>query len=199
MRIATLLVPTDSSICLEQAGIYRDEHTQSEHLGALLECALRDDLTFLEILDDFIVGLTQRARRVTIDGDTFRHATDTYRFGGPRMDALLPIAYLDRIELGYRDANAPALAIWLTDTPPPYSERVNLIGRTVINVAENYGFMQVDEELFDHVFGITTRAFGFTHSVDRIEIYSHKRIAIYVGDFGRPKRWELRNILRKMQ
>ena len=176
-------------------GAIRPDAVQQEFdtptFDTLLEYATTRQLTLLELFNDVITVLTIRGTRARVSGDVVRESTDRYELGGRRMNALFPSELIDYFEIGDPRNGAPQLDIYLTGPPPTYFESVN------IQIERNYGFKSVSGQLFDDGFGISAGILIFSFEVERFELYGPQRVAIYMRDFDRPKRWLISAVKNK--
>ena len=197
--------------CIQQSGLLdlpAREVTDvgSEQIAALMECALAKNFIFLEILNALILELVDREIRIRVDGEVLRELGATYSFGARRMTAFLSITVLDYLEAGHRlmredggedAALAPMLEVRFTETPEPYSEKVNFIGKTLVCFSPYYGFGTVTENIYGEPFGISVKALRSEAAVKNITIYKPGAIAIYAKGIGRPKRWLISKVARR--
>ncbi len=194
--------PTNKIACITEediAHIPADTTTEIDEalLRKMLQCAVARGLTLFELFDELIVLLKTGSQRIIIPGDTLRLLNRSYQYGGERMLHLFSAPLIDRVECGASLEMLPQLEIYLYEPPPDYVEVVNWVGKTATKIEKHYGCASVELEEYEQCFGMRAVTKIHTGIVTRISLYEETKIAIYIKDFFRPKRWELGRITRR--
>jgi len=166
-------------------------HTLTEdEVSKLVDVAARSGINVFELLDCLHRYLAPRRQRLILMGHKLAGLTGV-DFGGARVQALLPISKLVKIECGaVLNPSQKAVDIVITE---PYQTFIE-IGTAIYET--RFGFARMEPNLFDDSYGITVRRLFISAPLDRIEMYEPAKAAIYVRGFPRPKRWVL-EIIRK--
>lgn len=163
-----------------------------EETTALLTLAGEIALNVFELLDDAYRWAAPRGIRLVLDGASLRASAANFNMGGARIDALLPIEKTDRIEIGaVRTPGQEAMDVYLAREHAEYIE----LGTAVM--APRFGFRSLSPNLFDQAFGIEVKRFPFSTTLEKLELYSPGKGAIYVKALDRPKRWNL-NVIKPL-
>jgi len=183
-ELSTLLKPVTDTRGLHTA--------DAALLDRLLQYGLERELNIFEVFDDVILDLKASGSRLRIPGSTFRAAAEQYDLGRERAEALLPPQKITDIYLGTRlSVNDSEIDVFLSEEHSQYLEIAD------ITLSTHYGFKHVEGRLFSQGFGARVKRFLFRFTLDKIDLYERNKIAIYVEDFGRPKRWRIDKIIRK--
>ena len=149
-------------------------------------------INVFELLDCVYRFSQKYNNRIVLLGNDLQFAKKSFNLGGDRVEALLPIDKLIRIECGATfDKNQRALDIYLIDSYQDYIE----IGTAVYE--KRFGFAQLEPNLFSKPYGIQVKRMIFTSNLDKIVMYEPAKAAIYVKGIIKPKRWVLDIIKRK--
>ncbi len=159
----------------------------------LFDYADSKDVNVFELFAVVVPVLEEQQVRLLILGSTLRRVTESFRVGGDRAQALLPIPKVRYIELGAAIVPDDDLTveIFLTEEHQQYLEIAN------ITLGTHYGFADVEGRAFTGGFGAGVRRIGFNFNLDSIDLYELNKVAIYVRNFARPKRWRIYDIERK--
>lgn len=166
-------------------------HTLTENeVSLLIDQAARSGINVFEMLDCLYRYLAPRKLRIIVMGHQLAGLT-RIDFGGPRVEALLPISRLVKIECGaVFNPSQKALDIFITEPHQDYIE----IGTAIYET--RFGFARMEPNLFADPYGITVKKLFFTAPLEKIEMYEPAKAAIYARGLSRPKRWVL-EIIRK--
>ena len=193
--------PTNRVACITEDDIVHipaDTTTQIDIslLRKMLYCAAARRLTLFELFDELIVLLKEGSQRIVIPGDSLRSLNRIFQYGGERMLYLFPVQLIDRVECGASLEMLPQLEIYLHGPAPDYVEKVNWVGETATKIEKHYGCAEIEIEKYEQCFGLSAVTKHFMGTVTKIILYEEAKIAIYIKDFFRPKRWELGRIAR---
>ena len=163
-----------------------------ELLTSLFDYADSKDVNLFELFGVVVPVLEDREVRLLITGNDLRSMARTFELGGDRTAALLPVEKVRYIELGSRlSPDDPAVEIFLAEEHQQFLEIAD------ITLSTHYGFSDVEGREFAGGFGASVRRIGFNFNLDSIDMYELNKVAIYVRNFGRPKRWRIYDIERK--
>lgn len=143
-------------------------------------------INVFEIIDCSFRYIAPRSMRIKITGSSLRRLQAKYDLGGDRVLAILAIDKLSWLETGARlQADQKDLDIYLTGPTETYIE----IGTA--KYAPRYGFERLRPLVFDDAYGITVKKMIFSTVLERLELFSPGKGAIYVKNLAKPKRWNL--------
>lgn len=164
----------------------------SELLTALFDYADSKDVNLFELFGVVVPVLQEREVRLLITGNALRQIATVFELGGDRTAALLPVEKVRYIELGAGlSPEDPAVEIFLSEVHQQFLEIAD------ITLSTHYGFSDVEDREFAGGFGASVKRIGFNFNLDSIDMYELNKVAIYVRNFGRPKRWRIYDIERK--
>ena len=166
-------------------------------VGQLLSWAAANGANVFDLLDEAGLYLQSQGLRLTVTGDALRaEAEGKYDLGGPRVDALFPLATLDRLTLGAASGQ-PAVEVFLTQPHSGFLELGNFALKT------HYGFWSLGPKSLDGAFGVTVREGWWMFDLayvarvpDPTGKGSPNFIAIHLKDFPKPKQWWIAPIKR---
>ena len=166
-------------------------------IGQLLAWAAAKGANVFDLLDEAGLALQSQGLRLTVRGNDLRAEVDgNYNLGGPRVDALFPLATLDRLTLGGGDGK-PAVEVFLTEPHSGFLELGNFALQT------HYGFWTLGPKSLDHAFGVKVSEGWWTFDLayvarvpDPTGKGSPNFIAIHLKDFPKPKQWWIAPIQR---
>ena len=190
-------MPSESDVAellqFEERSSGPEQHTADlDLLSALFDYADSRDINLFELFGVVVPVLQREQVRLRISGEELRGAAAIFELGRDRTQALLPVSKVRYIELGAPLASGdPAVEIFLTEEHRQFLEIAN------ISLSTHYGFADVRERVFTGGFGAAVRRIGFNFNLDSIDLYELNKIAIYVRNFGRPKRWRIYAIERR--
>lgn len=165
---------------------------EEELLTRLFDYADSKDVNLFELFGVVVPVLQDREVRLLITGNALRRMARIFELGGDRTAALLPVEKVRYIELGARlSPDDPAVEIFLDEEHQQFLEIAD------ITLSTHYGFSDVEGREFAGGFGASVRRIGFNFNLDSIDMYELNKVAIYVRNFGRPKRWRIYDIERK--
>jgi hypothetical protein len=170
-----------------------EQHFADEELlTRLFDYADSKDVNLFELFGVVVPVLEDREVRLLISGSDLRHMESLFELGGDRTAALLPVEKVRYVEIGDRlSPDDPAVEIHLSEEHQQFLEIAN------ITLSTHYGFSDVEGREFTGGFGANVRRIGFNFNLDSIDMYELNKVAIYVRNFGRPKRWRIYDIERK--
>ena len=180
-----------SCVNIEKIAALETEIITTPAMHQMLSCAVEREQTVFELFHDIALTLTEHDTRAVIAGATLRALDDIFIYGYKREHHLLPIALIDRIEIGAPHLERPQLEITLHDTPPAHTEQVNWVGAVDSLIDTSYGCAVALANEYQQCFGITASTPFYTGPVHTIELYEKNKIAIYVKNLFIPKRWGL--------
>ncbi len=161
-------------------------------LLTLFEYADSKDINLFELFGVVVPVLEDQEVRLLILGSRLRDAAEVFELGGDRANALLPAQKVRYVELGAKLAPTDAAVdIYLTREHNQFLEIAD------ITLSTHYGFADVEDRAFTGGFGAGVKRIGFSFNLDSIDMYELNKVAIYVRNFGRPKRWRIYDIERK--
>jgi hypothetical protein len=161
-------------------------------LVSLFDYADAKDVNLFELFGVVVSVLERREVRLLILGSRLREAANIFELGGDRANALLPVEKVRYVELGAKLAPTDAAVdIHLTEEHNQFLEIAD------ITLSTHYGFADVEDRVFTGGFGAGVKRIGFSFNLDSIDMYELNKVAIYVRNFGRPKRWRIYDIQRK--
>lgn len=161
-----------------------------DEVSVLIDVAARSGINVFEMLDCMHRYLAPRKYRAIVMGHQLA-GLSRVDFGGPRVEALLPISKLVKIECGaVLNPSQRALDIFITEPHQDYIE----IGTAIYET--RFGFARMEPNLFADSYGITVKKLFFSAPLEKIEMYEPAKAAIYARGLSRPKRWVL-EIIRK--
>lgn len=163
-----------------------------ELLTTLFEYADGKDINLFELFGVVVPVLEDQEVRLLILGSRLREAAALFELGGDRANALLPAEKVRYVELGAKlTPSDAAVDIYLTREHNQFLEIAD------ITLSTHYGFAEVEDRVFAGGFGAGVKRIGFNFNLDSIDMYELNKVAIYVRNFGRPKRWRIYDIERK--
>jgi hypothetical protein len=157
-----------------------------------IDLAARIHINVFEALDCTYRYIKPLNARVKVVGSDLRSLQSRYDLGGERVLAILSVDKLRYLETGA--ALAPgqfALDIFLESQTEKYIE----IGTAVYSA--RFGFKRISPLHFDDAYGITVKKLIITTTLERLELFSPGKGAIYVKALSRPKKWNL-DVVRKL-
>ncbi|MBO8450485.1 MAG: hypothetical protein IAA96_05200 [Spirochaetes bacterium] len=158
----------------------------AEELREVLDLAAEIHINVFEIIDCFYRWITPRNIRIAIQGSDLRRMQEEFNLGGKRVQAILALENLQRLETGAKlSAGQEALDLYLTEPYEAYIE----IGTAIYETRA--GFRSVSPKLFDDAYGITVKKFFIKTPLVKLELFAPGKGAIYVKAISRPKRWNL--------
>lgn len=158
----------------------------------LLGVAADTGMNIFELLDCAYRYTTQRRIRLVLPGSALREAARGFDMGGDRIDALLPLEKIDRLEIGsILVSGQEAMDVYLLAKHEQFIE----IGTAVME--NRFGFKRLAPNLFDLAYGVRVQRFPFNTELIKLELYAPVKGAIYVKALLRPKRWNLNAIERR--
>ncbi|MFP4430352.1 MAG: hypothetical protein ACLFPV_03815 [Spirochaetaceae bacterium] len=161
-------------------------------LVTLFDYADSKDINLFELFGVVVPVLERREVRLVILGSRLREATEVFELGGDRANALFPVEKVRYVELGAKLAPTDsAVDVYLTEEHNQFLEIADITLRT------HYGFADVENRVFTGGFGAGVKRIGFSFNLDSIDMYELNKVAIFVRNFGRPKRWRIYDIKRK--
>ncbi len=166
-------------------------------VGQLLAWAAAKGKNVFDLLDEAGLYLERQGLRLTVRGDDLRaEAEGRYDLGGPRVDALFPLATLDHLTLGAAQGQ-PAVEVFLTQPHSGFLELGNF------SLKSHYGFRSLGPKSLDGAFGVKVREGWWTFDLayvarvpDPTGKGSQNFIAIHLKDFPKPKQWWIAPIKR---
>lgn len=130
--------------------------------------------------------------RIQVMGSELRKLQARYNLGGERVLAILSVDKLNYLETGANLLPGQYdLDIFLLSPTETYIE----IGTAVYEA--RFGFRKMSPLLFDQAYGITVKKLVITTTLEKLELFSPGKGAIFVKAIGRPKRWNL-NVVTKL-
>lgn len=161
-------------------------------LVSLFDYADAKNVNIFELFGVVVPVLERREVRLLILGNRLREATEIFELGGDRANALLPVEKVRYVELGAKLAPTDAAVdVYLTEEHNQFLEIAD------ITLSTHYGFAEVEDRVFAGGFGAGVKRIGFSFNLDSIDMYELNKVAIYVRNFGRPKRWRIYDIVRE--
>jgi len=177
-------------IPLKGGEIYTFSAGETESLIALAE---REKINAFELIDCVFRYVNPRRMRVSIRGADLRSLQGAYDLGGDRVLAILSVETLRYLETGARFTDDQKdLDIYIEGVREEYIE----IGTAVYE--RRFGFERISPLLFSGAYGIMVRKMFFTTPLEKLELFSPGKGAIYVKALSRPKRWNL-DVIRKLR
>ncbi len=159
--------------------------------SALLGLAADLKINVFELLDCSYRYLAPNGFRAILGGNELRSASANFDMGGDRVDALLPIAKTERIEIGYATKSGEqAMDVYLAEKHSDFIE----LGTAVMDA--RFGFKRIGPSNFEEAYGIKVQRFPISTELERLELYEPVKVAIYVKALSRPKRWRINQIIR---
>ncbi len=158
----------------------------------LIDLAARIHINVFEALDCTYRYVKPLNARVKVFGSDLRNLQSRYDLGGERVLAILSVDKLRYLETGVELAPGQyALDIYLESQTEKYIE----IGTAVYNA--RFGFKRISPLHFNDAYGITVKKLIITTTLERLELFSPGKGAIYVKALARPKKWNL-DVVRKL-
>ncbi len=152
----------------------------------LINLAATLHINVFEMIDCIFRYAEQLNMRILISGTSLRKAQTNYDLGGERVLAILPVTKLKYLETGaIFSPSQKDFDIVLEEGHQSYIE----IGTAVYE--PHFGFSRMTPNLFDQAYGITVKKLFFSSQLEKLELYSPGKGAIYVKGLSRPKRWNL--------
>jgi hypothetical protein len=161
-------------------------------LLSLFDYADGKDINLFELFGVVVPVLERREVRLLILGSRLRQAAEIFELGGDRANALLPVEKVRYVELGAKlTPSDAAVDVYLSREHNQFLEIAD------ITLSTHYGFADLEDRVFTGGFGAGVKRIGFNFNLDSIDMYELNKVAIYVRNFGRPKRWRIYDIERK--
>lgn len=154
--------------------------------GELVELARVEKINVFELIDCIVRYAKPRRFRVSLQGSYIRDLQSTYNLGGQRVLTILSIETLQFLEAGYRlTGDDRDMDVYISEEREAYIE----IGTARYNT--RFGFDSVSPLSFSGAYGIMVKKLFITTPLERLELFSPGKGAIYVKAISRPKRWNL--------
>ncbi len=167
------------------------ECTEAETIG-LIELAAAEHINVFELIDCVFRFITPKNIRVRIYGDFLRLAEKDYILGSERVLSILSIQSLSYLEIGSRLSEGQAdLDIYMMKPREAFIE----IGTA--HYQTRFGFKKISPLLFDEAYGVMVTKLFIKTPLQKLELFSPGKGAIYVKALSRPKRWNLSIIRNK--
>lgn len=177
-------------IPMKSGEVYSFSSSETRDLVALAE---REKINAFELIDCIFRYINPRRMRISIRGADLRSLQSEYDLGGERVLAILSVDTLRYFETGARlTGDQKDLDIYINGVREAYIE----IGTAVYE--PRFGFECVSPLLFSGAYGIMVRKMFITTPLEKLELFSPGKGAIYVKAINRPKRWNL-DVIRKLQ
>jgi hypothetical protein len=142
-----------------------------------------------ELIDCAYRYLAPRNMRMVLTGASLRKAKSTYDLGGDRIDALLPVERMIRLEAGaVLSSGQQAMDVYLDSK---YTSDIE-IGTALYEA--RFGFGKLSSLTFSQPYGVQVKKFFFTGKLERIDLYEPSKIAIYADGISKPKKWVIQTI-----
>lgn len=152
----------------------------------LIALAEREKINVFELIDTMYRYAVPKNIRFTMQGEHIRKTREKFDLGGERILAILAIDALRYIEFGaVLEKGQKAMDAYLEKPWETYIE----IGTA--HYESQFGFKTLSPLLFDNAYGITVKKLFFKAPLEKLELFSPGKGAIYVNNMFRPKRWNL--------
>ncbi len=162
-------------------------------VNILLQSAVDQGWNIFDLLNEGIPYLISKNIRIRILGNDLRASSLIYRLGDTRVDAVLPLAKIQELQIGKTLTSGQGAAdVILTQTHSQYLE----IGEFYLET--RYGFRTIRGKSLADAYGIKVKSGILTFDMSHIERVPDPTgginpnfIAIHVHFFFRPKRWHI--------
>ncbi len=135
-----------------------------------------------EVLNEMVMYLKNTGARAEISGTDLRLAESTFRLGDEQIDVLLPVAKIERVELGtvFWGSQAP-FEVYLRE------EHTDFLDVAYFDMETHFGFATVEDHLFADGFGVRARRAFLRFRMSHMELEGDRRVRAHVHRFPRSR------------
>ncbi len=165
-----------------RADVRTTQRLNTEQVYELMAYGAQEGHMIFEVLNEMTMHLKANRARAEIRGSDLRAAESTFRLGDEQIDVLLPIAKIERVELGSTfGSNQSPFEVYLSE------EHTDFLDVAYFDMEEHFGFATVEDNLFADGFGVRARRAFLRFRMSHMELEGDRRVRAHVHRFPRSR------------
>jgi len=165
-----------------RADVRTTQRLSAEQVHELMAYGAQEGHMIFEVLNQMTMYLKGTNARAQIRGSDLRAAESTFRLGDEQIDVLLPVAKIERVELGstFSGSQAP-FDVYLSE------EHTDFLDVAYFDMETHFGFATVEDDLFSDGFGVRARRAFLRFRMSHMELEGDRRVRAHVHRFPRSR------------
>ena len=153
-----------------------------EQIQEMFDYGADEGYMIFEVLNEMTMYLKEHNIRAAILGRDLREAENRFSLGDEQIEVLLPVAKIDRVEIGtVFGGNEAPFEVYLT------AEHTDFLDVAYFDMETHFGFATVEEDLFADGFGVRARRAFLRFRMSHMELQGNRRIRAHVHRFPRSR------------